>query len=138
MGLPQAPEAKLYYRAAKLRYEEAVVLLKAEKSVGAVYLAGYTVECYLKAMILNGVSPHLRKRLRAELHGRRAHDIEWLKGLYRRHVWAAIPPDIIRQLTRVAFWDTDLRYATVLREPRGAEGFMNSVVAIANWADGRM
>jgi HEPN domain-containing protein len=138
MGLPQAPEARLYYRAAKLRFEEAVVLLKAEKTVGAVYLAGFTVECYLKALILNGVSLPFRKRLLAEFRGRRAHDIEWLKGLYRRHVRAVIPPELIRRLTRVAFWDTDLRYATVFRESGGADGFMKSVVAIANWADGRM
>ncbi len=60
MGLPQAPEAKLYYRATKPRFEEAVVVLKAGKSVGAVYLAGYTVECFLKAPLLDGTPVSLR------------------------------------------------------------------------------
>lgn len=128
----------MYYRAAKLRFEEAEVLLKAGKSIGAVYLAGYTVECYLKALILDGVAPRLRKQLPTEFRGRRAHDIEWLTGLYRRRVRVVVPKELVRHLTRVGFWDTDLRYATVLREEQDADGFMKSVVEIAKWADGRM
>jgi hypothetical protein len=78
----------MYYRAAKQRFLEAELLLKARMKTGAVYLAGYTVECFLKALILEGVAPALRKKLLADFRGRRAHDIEWLRGLYRRHVGA--------------------------------------------------
>jgi hypothetical protein len=57
--------------AAKLRFEEAEILLKAGKKIGAVYLAGYTVECFLKALILEGVATDLRKKLLAEFRGQR-------------------------------------------------------------------
>ena len=124
MGLPQAPEARLYYRAAKLRFEEAVVLLEAGKSVGAVYLAGYTVECFLKALLLDGTPPGLRKRLLTKFRGRRAHDIEWLRDLYRRSIGGTIPRDVALHLMRVATWDTDLRYETALQAQGDANKFV--------------
>jgi len=39
MGLPKSAEAKRFYRAAKQRFQEAEVLLKAGMNTGAVYLA---------------------------------------------------------------------------------------------------
>jgi hypothetical protein len=138
MGLPQAPEARLYYRAGKQRFEDAQLLLREQRTTGAVYLAGYTVECLLKALVLATVSPKVRKHLLAEFRGSIAHNIEWLGTPYRRHVGAAIPRHVTLHLLRVASWSTDLRYATGLVKSREAEEFMESVVAVANWADGRM
>jgi hypothetical protein len=138
MGLPQPGEARLYYRAAKQRHDDSQLLLQAGRTTGAVYLAGYTVECFLKALVLAGVAPGLRRQLLGEFRGSRAHDIEWLRALYRRHVRAAIPRDVTRHLSRVASWSTDLRYAAGLIRSRDAEEFMDSVVAVAAWADGRM
>lgn len=105
---------------------------------GAVYLAGYTVECFLKVLILEGVAGGLRKRLLAESRGRRDHDFEWLRGLYRRHVGGTIPREIIRHLTRVATWEAQLRYKTVFRKQGDADEFIKSVAAVAKWADGRI
>src|SRR5437016_4632750 len=138
MALPRAPEARLYYRAAKQRYDDSQLLLEADRTTGAVYLAGYTVECFLKALVLASVASGLRQQLLGEFRGTRAHDIEWLGALYRRHVGTAIPRDVTRHLSRVASWSTDLRYATGLMKRRDADEFMESVVAIAAWADGRM
>ncbi len=138
MALPQVAEAKLYYRAAKQRFDDSQLLLKANRTTGAVYLAGYTVECFLKALVLASVAPGLRRQLLGEFRGNRAHNIEWLGALYRRHVRAAIPRGITRHLSRVASWSTDLRYATGSMKSRDADEFMDSVVAIAIWADGRM
>jgi hypothetical protein len=138
MALPKPSEARLYYRAAKQRYDDAVLLLEAGRTTGAVYLAGYTVECFLKALVLAGVAPQLRKQLLGEFYGRRAHDIEWLGALYRRHVGAAVPLSVTRHLSRVAAWSTDLRYATGVVKRRDADEFMGSVVAIATWADRRL
>ncbi|HEX5270262.1 MAG TPA: hypothetical protein VFW33_07245, partial [Gemmataceae bacterium] len=67
-----------------------------------------------------------------------AHNIEWLGALYRRHGGAVIPRDTTRHLSRVASWSTDLRYATGLVRGGEAEEFMASVVAVTNWADGKM
>jgi HEPN domain-containing protein len=138
MGLPRPVEARLYYRAAKQRHDDALLLLEAERTTGAVYLAGYTVECFLKALVLAGVAPGLRREILGEFRGSRAHDIEWLGALYRRHVAVAVPRDVTRHLSRVASWSTDLRYATGLMKRRDADEFMESVVAVATWADGRM
>ena len=102
------------------------------------YLAGYTVECLLKALVLASAAPNLRQELLAEFRGSRAHDIEWLGALYRRHTKAAISRDITRHLSRLASWSTDLRYATGLVKGREADEFMDSVVAVAAWADRRM
>ena len=138
MALPQPPETRLYYRAAKQRFDDAQLLLQSERTTGAVYLAGYAVECFLKALILANVAVGLRQQLLAEFRGSRAHNIEWLGALYRRHVGMAIPRDITRHLSRVVSWSTDLRYATGTMKSRDAEEFMDSVVAVATWADGRM
>ena len=138
MGLPQPSEARLYYRAGKQRFDDAQLLLREERTTGAVYLAGYTVECLLKALVLASVAPGLRRSLLGEFRGNRAHNIEWLGALYRRHVGAAVPRDVTRHLSRVASWSTDLRYATGLVKSREADEFMDSVVAIATWAEGRM
>ena len=138
MGLPQSAEARVYYRAGKQRFDDAQLLLREERTTGGVYLAGYTVECLLKAVVLANVARGLRKQILREFRGSKAHNIEWLGALYRRYVSAAIPRDITRHLSRVASWSTDLRYATGMVKRREADEFMDSVVAVATWADGRM
>lgn len=138
MGLPKTAEAKVFYRAAKQRFEEAKVLLRAELATGAVYLAGYTVECFLKALLLDGAAPGLRKQLLNEFRGSRAHDFEWLLGLYRGHVRAAIPREVARHLRQVSSWSPELRYATAGHDQGDAEDFIESVEEISRWADGRM
>jgi hypothetical protein len=138
MGLPQAPEARLYYRAGKQRFEDAQLLLREGRTTGAVYLAGYTVECLLKALVLGNVAVRVRQQLLGEFRGSRAHNIEWLGALYRHYVGGVIPRDITRHLSRLASWSTDLRYATGLVKSREAAEFLDSVVAVATWTDGRM
>jgi HEPN domain-containing protein len=138
MGLPRATEARLYYRAAKQRYADAELLLEAERTTGAVYLAGYAVECMLKALVLAVVPAGRRGELLADFRGSRAHNIEWLTALYRRHAGGAIPRDVTRHLSWVAEWSTDMRYATGVLAGAEAEAFLASVRAIVTWADGRM
>lgn len=53
MGVPKSKHARLFYRCALHRRDEAKILRKADpRTTGAVYLAGYSVECILKALIL--------------------------------------------------------------------------------------
>jgi hypothetical protein len=138
MALPQAAKARLFYRAAKLRHDDAQLLMRAERTNGAVYLAGYTVECYLKALLLNSVSPQTRSVLLDSFRGAIAHDIRWLTSLYLRYVHMVIPKEIRLHLLRVGTWSTDLRYQTGTLPRSDAVEFMASVVTIAQWADGRM
>ena len=84
MALPQVVEARLFYRAAKLRLEDAKYLLDGGRTNGAVYLAGYAVECMLKALLLDRAPPKRRMELKNEMRGGRAHDFGWLKEQYRQ------------------------------------------------------
>ena len=44
MAIPGYPEARLFYRCAFQRFDDAQVLLRADHTTGAVYLAGYAVD----------------------------------------------------------------------------------------------
>ena len=55
MALPQSAEARLYYRAAKQRFDDSQLLLRWNRTTAAVYLAGYTVERFMKALVLANV-----------------------------------------------------------------------------------
>ena len=46
MAVPKSREARLFYRCAKQRFDDAAVLRKAEHTTGAVYLAGYGVDVF--------------------------------------------------------------------------------------------
>jgi hypothetical protein len=52
MSTPRSVHAREFFRVALLRLEEAKVLMRPEFDMrgGAVYLAGYAVECMLKAV----------------------------------------------------------------------------------------
>ena len=82
MSLPQAPEARPYYQSAKQRFEDAEFLMEAARTTGAVYLAGYGVECMLKALILTMVSENQRADVLGSFRAAKAHDFEWLKARY--------------------------------------------------------
>lgn len=80
--MPAPPNARLFYRAANQRFEDAEFLLSVGRTTAAVYLAGYSVECILKALILAVVPPAQDGNLLAMFRGARAHDYGWLLRLY--------------------------------------------------------
>jgi hypothetical protein len=55
VAMPSSVQARRFYRAAKQRFDDALLLLAMERTTAAVYLAGYSVECMLKALILSAV-----------------------------------------------------------------------------------
>lgn len=136
MALPRVPEARQYYRAALQRFDEAELLLAAQRTTGALYLAGYTVECLMKAVLLENVSTKIRKKLFAAFRGHLGHNIEELRSQIRTHVRATIPSATLRQMARVASWSTELRYTTKVIKTRDAQEFVDSVRAIRSWAEG--
>lgn len=138
MGLPRSVEARQYYRAAKQRWEDAELLYDGGRTTGAIYLAGYTVECLLKALVLEGVGGRTRIERLAQFHGNRAHNLEWLAGLYRGQSGGAVPRSVSRHILRIASWSTDLRYAGGMIKTQEADDFMDSVASISDWADARL
>lgn len=138
MAIPNSSDARLYYRCAFQRYEEAEILMRADKTTGAVYLAGYGIECILKALILMAVPATTRPDTLRMFRGNNAHEYEWLRTLYLTNHGARFPIHITQHFTLVSDWSTDLRYTPRSVRDHEAEAFLASAVAIIQWADGRL
>ena len=118
MGLPEFTESRRFYRSAKQRFEDADFLLEGGRSTGAVYLAGYGVECMLKALILSCLSSTARRReMLAEFRGAAAHNYDWLKARYFLHGGASFPADISKFLRACKYLEHRLEIS--FRENRG-------------------
>src|SRR5438552_4052641 len=108
MPLPASSDARLFYRSAFQRFEESVYRQKGEYRTAAVYLAGYAVECILKALILSQASSVQRRIALKSFKGSHAHDFGWLKGRYLKLSGSAFPAEVERQFINVATWTTNL------------------------------
>src|SRR5690242_18657804 len=104
MAIPSSKESRLFYRCAKERFEESEILLKAGKPNGAVYLAGYGIECMLKALLLASVPPEKVTGVLETFRGRRGHEYGWLRTEYR--IWSGVtfPSEINKYFARVENW----------------------------------
>ena len=138
MAIPASIEARLYYRCAFQRHEDAQILLRADHTTGAVYLAGYGIECMLKALVLSAVAPAARTEMLNSFRGARAHDYEWLRTLYLENGGARFPRKMTESFTLVNDWSTDMRYLPRTLKADEAEGFLAAAENIIRWADGRL
>ena len=138
MAIPGSSDARLFYRCAFQRYEEAEVLFKADFTTGAVYLAGYGIECILIALVLMAVPAGHRPDTLRSFRGNRAHEYEWFRSLYLTNGGARFPREINQHFTLVNDWSTDLRYTPRSVRADEAEAFLAAAVAIIRWADGRL
>jgi len=138
MGKPSSADARLFYRCAIRRFEEAQVLFKAEYTTGAVYLAGYGVECILKALLLTAVPANQRATLLQSFRGAKAHEYDWLRSLYLEKGGARFPREINKHFTLVNDWSTDLRYLPRQVGTADAESLLKATEAIMQWAQERM
>ncbi len=138
MALPEAREARPYYQTAKQRFEDARFLLEAERTTGAVYLAGYCVECMLKALVLSRTPAGRRGEMLATLRGARGHDFDWLKARYFGNGGSPFPPEVAKAFSFVDTWGTETRYVSGATKRCDAERFLEAVEEIMIWADGRL
>lgn len=138
MSTPVSPIPRRFYRVAYQRLEEAEVLYDAGFYIGTVYLAGYAVECMLKALILNSIPVKDHETIEAEFRGQRAHQYEWLRHRYAQTNAPGLPVAISGSLAFVSTWDTSLRYLPGLGEPNDASRFLEEVKTILEWADNRI
>jgi hypothetical protein len=138
MAGPRPGPATLFYRCALQRYEEAQVLRGNDKTTGAVYLAGYGVECVLKALILTSAPVSDLAQVMGSFRGRRAHDFDWLLQRYREQGGAGLPADVNRQFTYVNAWSTDLRCLPQAYKDREADQVLAATLVIIRWAEGRL
>lgn len=138
MAMPSSANARLFYRAAKQRFEDAEFLLDVDRTTAAVYLAGYSVECMLKALMLSVVPRAQEAETLALFRGARAHEYDWLMRLYAERGGPGLPPNLVPHFARVNTWSTDMRYSPGTIAFRDAKAFLDSSVEILTWADGRL
>ncbi len=138
MAIPASIEARLYYRCAFQRHEDARILIRADHTTGAVYLAGYGIECILKALVLSALDPAARTAMHNSFRGAKAHDYEWLRTQYLENGGARFPRDITEAFTLVNEWSTEMRYLPRTLRADEAEGFLAATETIIRWADGRL
>lgn len=125
-----------FRRLAFQRREAAEVLLKQGYTTDAVYLAGYTVECILKALALSLWPQRQHAEMVASFRGRAAHDYEWIRRKYLMRV--SIPKAVLTSLVLVGSWTPDIRYDTSRIDPRVADRFFADVKTVLDWCEGRI
>lgn len=138
MGVPRDKNAKRFYQAAVRHLDEAELLLEWERRAGAIYLAGYCVECVLKALILVQTPPRSRADVMDSFRGSGAHNFDRLRSLYNHSGGAAFPKDVVGAFFVVDDWDTDRRYDPSLRRGDNADDFLAAVRVIWAYADQRL
>lgn len=140
-----------FFRAADQRFTAGEFLIENGYHRDGIYLAGYVVECALKALILKW-SPRREFEETLELLtgvGAKGHDFEYLKELLKRRRFAfpltgvveempgddaLLPRDIRRALSRVASWDTAERYEVSAIRYNDAREFLEATATIRDWA----
>jgi len=137
MGLPKTNEARIFYRSAKQRLEDAILLDEYDRGTGAIYLAGYGVECILKALILDSLAAKPRTQMLKDFRGQRAHNFDWLRMEYLKAGGPRFPRAVHESFLLVTVWSTDIRYMSGVRDPDDVSSFLEATDAIIAWADGR-
>ena len=138
MAIPSSPTARLFYRAATERYEDASVLLRLNRTTGAVYLAGYGIENMLKALIVSSVPRSQESQVLTLFRGTQAHDYEWLLRLHREKAKSATPVYLRRHFSHVTMWTTSIRYQPETIDESTANAFFQSAEIIIQWIEGRL
>jgi hypothetical protein len=121
-----------FFRAAVHRYEDSQVLLAHNRTTGAVYLAGYGVECGLKALILGCVPRSRQLEMKRRFRGKIGHNLEWLHQELVT-VGTRVPASLMREVSRVVTWTTDLRYEPGSVRLREARSFLEATNKFLDW-----
>jgi HEPN domain-containing protein len=133
----KSSDSRFFLRCALMRFEEAMVLFDAGFTTGAVYLAGYAVECVLKALLLSTVPASQRPSVLASFRGNLGHDLVWLCERYYACGGTRFPKAAARSFTLISDWSTDLRYSP-RKEFEEADAFLRAAEAVLFWAKVRL
>jgi HEPN domain-containing protein len=131
-------EIRRFSRVARQRFDDAQLLLNGERNTGAVYLAGYVVECGLKALLLSAVSASECIEVLDSFRGNDGHNLDSLKAKYLKRQPASFPKAILGHLTLINNWTTSLRYMPANESPNEARRFLASTEVILRWIEGRI
>jgi len=138
MATPRDANARKYYRVAKQRLEEARLIFdKIGLSAATVYLAGYAIECMLKALTLEWTPVRQRPEMLKSLKDDFGHNLRRLRAaLVEQNLHP--PREVLGELLYACSWSPDLRYEPGPGDPKEAERFLAAAKSIVIWADGRI
>ena len=126
-----------FQRAARQRLTTAEFLLQNRYNLDAKYLAGYTIECSLKALILETTLPKDRAMtLKRISSGKKTHEPEILGGILK-DLGRPIPLELVKKFRRSG-WTTALRYETGRSDTKETRGFLKTAKRAYDWVEGQL
>jgi HEPN domain-containing protein len=133
----QPSTARDFQKAAAQRLNVASFLLQNKYSLDAAYIAGYTVECSLKALLLEKtVEPDRPGLLRKITSGASMHRPEILLAILRDK-GITLPLQLARRFRRIN-WSTSLRYEAGRRDTGETRGFIKTARTTLQWVEGQL
>lgn len=128
-------QIRIFRRAAGQRKAAAEFLFTGRLYLDAYDLAGYAIECALKALIL-AKTPMGRRTERVEEIGRgkEMHNYQKLAEILKSS-GSPIPLPLMKRLRR-SRWSTDLRYLSGLWDYDDSRYFLQTVDEVLRWVDG--
>ena len=131
----QPTTARDFLRVALQRLDVAVEIMEIlRRSLEAQYIGGYSVECSLKALILERTAEADRPPMLQRLtHGATYHRPEVLLDRLR-DLGIALTPDLARRMRRFD-WTTGLRYETGRKDTGETTALLNTARAIYAWVE---
>ena len=126
-----------FQKAAAQRFIAAETLLRAKRTLDAQYIGGYTIECSLKALIMELTPAADRSNQLIRItSGASMHRPSVLLGELR-NLGAAFPSVLAKRMRRFD-WTTDLRYETGRRDTGETIAFLNTAKAIYEWVEAQL
>lgn len=131
-------------KAGKHRLDDARALLNAVRWRGAMYLAGYAIECQLKAKLMRMFNCRHLRELEEELQQRGklagaatvfTHQLEMLLRLTNALDRMRQSKENWAQFNLVNRWVPAWRYTADLSSRQDAEEFLAAVEAVSHWID---
>lgn len=124
-----------FLRAGAQRFTTAEFLLKHGFTLDAQYLAGYTIECCLKALILAKTAPvDQPAQLTRIRSGATMHRAEVLLQILR-DLGVRLPLRLVKRFRRFD-WTTDLRYEVGRRDTGETRAFLRAALEAYEWVKG--
>ena len=142
MAIPRSKEARLFLPLCAFRgMRKRRSFSRRAKPTGAVYLAGYGMECMLKALVLSVVPQSAGRRRAQDVSRKSCHEYEWLRSCIVTRSGAAFPGGVNQCFALVDDWSTDMRYQPGKLRDREAESFMKTagvILRVGRWEASEM
>ncbi len=126
-----------FLKVAEQRLNAAEAIFAADLTLDAHYVAGYAVECSLKALILERTDLPFRSETCCRISsGATMHKVETLLRELRT-LGVVSTPALARRMRRFD-WTTDLRYETGRRSRGETKGMLRTCMEVREWVKGQL